>query len=100
MFGQLAWRAVVAFSLLVCAALIALGQARRGESAPVKLAELFSDADVVAYVINPWSGVEHYPESAHSARVLLGFKGTGIGECVLFGPDRYIIGSEDFVFLR
>src|SRR5215467_9499730 len=71
------------------------------EPAPVKVEELFKQADLVAVVRVVSGDAEHYPCAVYKAKVLQAFKGTDEGSTVYFGPFvGYGVGEELLVFLR
>ena len=72
------------------------------EPAPVKIEELFKQADLIAVVHILSGDVEHYQTAVYKAEVLRPFKkGTEKGATVYFGPFvRYELGGQLIVFLR
>ncbi|MFZ0818816.1 MAG: hypothetical protein WAM91_02020 [Candidatus Acidiferrales bacterium] len=71
------------------------------EPAPVKLEDLFKQADVVA-VLKILSGdTEHYSATVYKTEVVKPFKGVAAGQIVFLGPFvGYRIGWEYVAFLR
>jgi hypothetical protein len=97
----------VLFTSLVCLMVIAsTAQAQKqgvtiSEPAPVKIEELFKQADLIAVVHILSGDAEHYQTAVYKAEVLQPFKGTEKGATVYFGPFiRYELGGELIVFLR
>jgi hypothetical protein len=71
------------------------------EPAPVKVEELFKQADLIAVVHILSGDTEHYQTAVYKAEVLQPFKGTEKGATIYFGPFiRYELGGELIAFLR
>jgi len=69
--------------------------------APVKLRDLFTQADTVAIVRILSGDSENYDVTVYKAEVLLAFKGASQSEKVYFGPyTSFGIGEEYVVFLK
>jgi len=97
----------VFFTSLVCLTVIAsTAKAQKqevtiSEPAPVKIEELFKQADLIAVVHILSGDAEHYQTAVYKAEVLQPFKGTEKGATIYFGPFiRYELGGELIVFLR
>ncbi|MGB6077126.1 MAG: hypothetical protein WBG29_15965 [Candidatus Acidiferrales bacterium] len=71
------------------------------EPPPVKIQELFKQADLVAVVRILSGDTEQYPVSLYKAEVVQSFKGIDVGTKIFFGPYvSYRLGSEYLVFLQ
>jgi hypothetical protein len=69
--------------------------------APVKIEDLYAQADQVALVKVLSGDSEHYSTAVYKAIVETGFKGTAKGQIIFFGPyTGYRIGSEYLLFLK
>src|SRR6476660_10016171 len=97
----------VYFTSLVCLTVVAsTAKAQKlevtiSEPAPVKIEELFKQADLIAVVHILSGDAEHYQTAVYKAEVLQPFKGTEKGATIYFGPYiRYELGGELIVFLR
>ena len=97
----------VFFTSLVCLTVIAsTAKAQKqeitiSEPAPVKVEDLFKQADLIAVVHILSGDAELYQTAIYKAEVLQPFKGTEKGATIYFGPFiRYELGGELIVFLR
>lgn len=71
------------------------------EPSPVKIQELFKQADLVAVVRILSGDTEQYPTAVYKAKVVQSFKGIDVGAKVFFGPYvSYGLGSEYLLFLQ
>jgi hypothetical protein len=101
------YRASLACALVASAfSLGAAGQKQKttvtiAEPAPVKVDDLFNQADLVAEVRILSGDTENYPRTVYKAAVLKSFKGPDIDQNIYFGPFvGYGLGYEMIVFLR
>lgn len=77
-----------------------IGSANASTIAPVKLSDLFKQADLVAAVEIVSGDGENYPGVVYKAKVLTAFKGIDEKETIFFGPFAgYGVGKEYVVFL-
>jgi hypothetical protein len=96
----------IAIALLLLSALASLGQQKNqtvviSDPAPVILASLFSQADLVAYISIQSGDAEHYNAAIYKALVTQAFKGAKPDQLIYFGPFvSYGIGGEYLVFLK
>src|SRR5713226_579793 len=69
--------------------------------APVKVNDLFKEADLVAIVRILSGDSEHYPVTVYKAKVITALKGTDLAETIYFGPFVGSgVGNEYLVFLK
>jgi hypothetical protein len=67
---------------------------------PVKISDLFAEADLVAIVRIVAGDSEHYLKTVYKAEVIAAFKGATSGETIFFGPYVSLgVGSEYLVFM-
>jgi len=67
---------------------------------PVKIRDLFAEADFVAIVKIVSGDSEHYSKTVYKATVIAAFKGTTSGEKIFLGPyDSLGVGSEYLAFM-
>jgi len=86
----------------ILALVFAAGQIANSTSiAPVKLEDLFKQADQVGVVRIVSGDSESYPTAVYKAVVENGYKGMESGQIIFFGPyDSYGIGNKYLLFLK
>jgi len=93
---------LVAAGIAICA-LVARGQVtvESSDPAPIKIADLFKQADVVAVVRVLSGDSENYRVTVYKAVIVIALKGVQRDQKLYFGPFiSYGVGSDYLAFLR